>query len=194
MPKRITKDGHEIHEELPACNDLECLVVQTSLIGLNELANECHENSVVHGFWDIESENGNGEVVRTYSVNARDMGEITANIHGEVSEMWEDYRDHRGMTEIYYEHKGFKPDFNPFDHSNLSTNEGYKCSCGSGQWPCPVSVANIVRKPCGIPIEAADIIIRVLDMCAAYGIDIEAAIAMKMEYNSTRPYMHGKKV
>lgn len=48
-------------------------------------------------------------------------------------------------------------------------------------------------KPEGIPIELADLIIRTLDMCAAYGIDIEKAILLKHEYNKTRPYRHGGK-
>lgn len=40
--------------------------------------------------------------------------------------------------------------------------------------------------------EFADSIIRILDLCGKLGIDIEGHIKYKMEYNSTRPYMHGK--
>ena len=40
--------------------------------------------------------------------------------------------------------------------------------------------------------EFADSIIRILDLCGRLGIDIEGHIKYKMEYNSTRPYMHGK--
>ena len=46
----------------------------------------------------------------------------------------------------------------------------------------------------GIPSELADVIIRVLDMCEHYGIDIEAALKEKHEFNKTRPYKHGGKV
>lgn len=49
-------------------------------------------------------------------------------------------------------------------------------------------------KPEGIPIELADAIIRILDSCAFYGIDIEEAIDMKMAYNERRPYRHGGKI
>lgn len=49
-------------------------------------------------------------------------------------------------------------------------------------------------KPCGIPSEMSDVIIRVLDFCGAHGIDIEKSIIEKMAYNKTRPYKHGKKV
>jgi NTP pyrophosphatase (non-canonical NTP hydrolase) len=48
-------------------------------------------------------------------------------------------------------------------------------------------------KPCGIPSEFADIIIRVLDAAAHYEIDIDAAIAEKEEFNKRRPYRHGGK-
>jgi hypothetical protein len=48
-------------------------------------------------------------------------------------------------------------------------------------------------KPEGFPIEIADTIIRILDLCAAMGIDIDAAVKEKMDYNKTRPYRHGGK-
>lgn len=49
-------------------------------------------------------------------------------------------------------------------------------------------------KPEGIPVELADAVIRVFDMCGKYGIDIETAIITKQEYNRTRPERHGGKV
>lgn len=49
-------------------------------------------------------------------------------------------------------------------------------------------------KPEGIPSELADVIIRILDMCGRYGIDIESMISEKHEFNKTRPYKHGGKV
>lgn len=48
-------------------------------------------------------------------------------------------------------------------------------------------------KPCGIPSELADVVIRIADMAGYYGIDLEAAIKAKMAYNRTRPYKHGGK-
>jgi len=48
-------------------------------------------------------------------------------------------------------------------------------------------------KPIGIPSELADIIIRVLDICGAYGVDIDAAVESKMEFNETREVRHGGK-
>lgn len=49
------------------------------------------------------------------------------------------------------------------------------------------------EKPCGIPIELADAVIRIFDACGYYGIDLEDAIQMKMSYNATRPKRHGGK-
>jgi NTP pyrophosphatase (non-canonical NTP hydrolase) len=41
--------------------------------------------------------------------------------------------------------------------------------------------------------ELADIVIRVFDLAACKGIDIENHILAKMRYNSLRPHKHGKK-
>jgi NTP pyrophosphatase (non-canonical NTP hydrolase) len=41
--------------------------------------------------------------------------------------------------------------------------------------------------------ELADIIIRVMDLAAFKGIDLESHIKAKMRYNSLREYKHGKK-
>ena len=38
----------------------------------------------------------------------------------------------------------------------------------------------------GVEVELADTIIRILDMCGAYGYDIEGAIEEKMAYNAKR--------
>ena len=47
-------------------------------------------------------------------------------------------------------------------------------------------------KPEGAAIELADAVIRCFDMAYVFGIDLEAAIKEKHEFNKTRPYMHGK--
>lgn len=48
------------------------------------------------------------------------------------------------------------------------------------------------KKPEGYATELADAVIRIADLCGHLGIDLEAVIREKMEYNATRPKMHGK--
>lgn len=50
------------------------------------------------------------------------------------------------------------------------------------------------KKPEGIGVELADVIIRILDFCAKDKIDIGHALKIKIDYNEGRPYRHGGKV
>lgn len=54
-------------------------------------------------------------------------------------------------------------------------------------------VISMEEKPEGFPIEIADAMIRLLDICAAFEIDVEEMIRLKMGYNQKRPIMHGRK-
>lgn len=49
-------------------------------------------------------------------------------------------------------------------------------------------------KPCGIPSELADVIIRALHFAGKHGIDVETAVIEKMRFNDSRPFKHGKKL
>lgn len=55
----------------------------------------------------------------------------------------------------------------------------------------PIYIVN--GKPDGVPIELADIVIRVMDFFGSQGWDLEQAIRMKADYNRQRPYRHGGK-
>jgi NTP pyrophosphatase (non-canonical NTP hydrolase) len=82
----------------------------------------------------------------------------------EVCEALEEYRSGRGLNETYY---------TPY------TNE---------------DDGGVHQKPEGIPIELADVVIRLFYMAHIYGIDLEAAIRVKVEFNKNRSYKHGGKV
>jgi NTP pyrophosphatase (non-canonical NTP hydrolase) len=49
------------------------------------------------------------------------------------------------------------------------------------------------KKPCGFGVELADCIIRIMDAAAQLEIDLPSMILEKMEYNRSRPYLHGRK-
>lgn len=102
---------------------------------LSELSKEIHENAVSHGWWD----------------EPRNLLEIAALCHSELSEAVEEYRV--GRPFVYQE--GGKPE--------------------------------------GIAVEMADCIIRILDWFGHEGLDVDAIIREKMEYNRGRPYKHGKR-
>jgi len=78
----------------------------------------------------------------------RSVGDLICLMHSELSEAFEEFRNGKGVTEVYQ-------------------NPGHS-------------------KPEGIPIELADAVIRIAQFCGQYGIDLEAAIVRKMEYNETR--------
>ena len=46
-------------------------------------------------------------------------------------------------------------------------------------------------KPEGVGSEFADVLIRLLDTCDVYGIDLEWEFRRKIAYNRTRPFQHG---
>lgn len=48
-------------------------------------------------------------------------------------------------------------------------------------------------KPEGLVVELADVVIRVLDLCAALDLSLEDAMRAKAAFNATRPHKHGRK-
>ena len=106
------------------------------------------------------------------------FGEVCALIHSEVSEAFEDYRNGESLVEMFY-----------------LTDDGERTSLSARRVVNDVTerVETLLNKPCGIPSELGDIVIRVMDFCGAHGIDLERVIREKMIYNETRPHMHGGK-
>lgn len=49
------------------------------------------------------------------------------------------------------------------------------------------------EKPVGLAIELIDVLVRVLDLAGHMKIDLEKALEVKSNYNSTRPFRHGGK-
>jgi len=61
----------------------------------------------------------------------------------------------------------------------------------AAEYGSQLSNGQLVVKPTGVPSECADVLIRLLDMCDVWGINLYEAYVMKMAYNRTRPYQHG---
>jgi len=55
------------------------------------------------------------------------------------------------------------------------------------------SSTDVDGKPMGIGPELADTIIRILDMCDIWNIDINTELARVLDFGWTRPYQHGGK-
>lgn len=96
---------------------------------------------------------------------SRTFSDEIALLHSEVSEMFEAYRSH-GLE-----------DFTHDGHMHLADGDDCK-----------------VCKPKGVGSEAADILIRLLDTCSRYNINLGEELIRKLDYNMTREYRHGNKI
>lgn len=134
---------------------------------LNELAQQIHRNAKDNGFYDEPS----------------NIPTLLCLIHAEVSEALEADR------------QGIFSDLGSFNKC-LSTSRiiNQDPTYKGGITPERAYEVNFNRFIKGtFEEELADIVIRVLDLCAFKGIDIESHIKAKMRYNKNRPYKHGKK-
>ena len=129
---------------------------------LNQLATEIHENAKSKGFFDSE----------------KNIGEMLCLIHSEVSEALE--ADRIGLNARWDDYQHF---LNKTDADLIHCGEKAGTQFKTAFEGC---IKNTFED------EMADIIIRVLVLCAYKGIDIERHIKAKMRYNASRPHKHGK--
>jgi NTP pyrophosphatase (non-canonical NTP hydrolase) len=101
------------------------------------------------------------------------VGEDVALMHSELSELLEDFRAGYEPAEIWYTRKDDEP---------LVTRDKF------------IGEDGLLNKPCGIPSELADVIIRALHFAGKHNIDLDQIVSDKMAYNKTRSFMHGKKL
>jgi|SRR5690242_9056437 len=131
---------------------------------INELAKQVHQNAKDHGFFDKE----------------KNIGEMLCLIHSEVSEALE--ADRKGS---YYD---------PIEEQKWyiqgMANKNYGKTFNDDSF-FKEQFENRVKN--SFQDELADIVIRVMDLAAFKGIDLEAHIKAKIRYNSLREHKHGKK-
>jgi len=78
-------------------------------------------------------------------------------------------------------------------HSEVSEMlEAYRVGGLADQTKEPYDPAAL-PKPEGVGAEAADVLVRLLDTCSRYGIDLFAEWRRKVDYNATREVRHGGK-
>lgn len=131
---------------------------------LHQIAREANQTSREHGWYDPEQP-------------PRSFGDLCMLFTSEISEAFEQFRDGRALDEIYW-----------------------KCSECGREASTPIGqhmLGNVscvgVMKPEGVPIELADVWIRMGDTIYEEGIPIERALTIKMNYNHNRAYRHGGK-
>jgi len=136
-------------------------------LALNEMVRQAHGTAKEKGWHDPGME--------------KTVGDDVALMHSELSELLEDFRAGHKPDEIYYEATIVCKE----------TGSHKKVTLKSGELLGNTFVG--MPKPCGIPIELADVLIRAADFCGKYGIDLDTAVKLKLEYNKSRSHRHGGK-
>lgn len=108
------------------------------------------------------------------------VAEDIALMHSELSEALEDHRDGKMPNVMTYAEKRIAYDDSGNQHS-YEVHFAEQDERGT-------------RKPCGIPSEMADVVVRILHFCGKHGVPLGQAITEKMHYNESRPAKHGGKV
>lgn len=133
--------------------------------GLRDIQRFCRENSVAKGFGD------EGDDVRDLTEEIREDDSTLAD---SVLSSYYSKRLNLIHDELAEAHEELR-NGRKMDEAYENTSPGKE------------------GKPEGIPSELADVVIRVFDLAGEVGIDLADVIASKLEYNSSREKMHGRK-
>ncbi len=142
---------------------------------MRQIIEKCFKTAHEKGWWDRydELEAKDPELFKTFLPDI--IGGKLMLMVSELAETLEEVRVGKDPREIYYTVKKLNgertvvTDLRPYQHT-------------------PEEL-----KPEGIPIELADVIIRIFDFAGWFNIDLARAVEIKMNYNETRPKRHGGK-
>jgi NTP pyrophosphatase (non-canonical NTP hydrolase) len=124
-------------------------------VNLDELVSTSYEIAKSKGWWD----------------KPRSFAALTLLMQSEISEALEDYRSNKGLNEVWYENAKSKA-----PRCHCGTDHGEGCEMHHYLMPdghCTCYVTH--KKPCGIPSELADVVIRVADFCGHHKLVLSPA-------------------
>ncbi|VTS05265.1 nucleoside triphosphate pyrophosphohydrolase family protein [Tuwongella immobilis] len=157
----------------------------SSDFSLNRIARQILANSIEKGFRARCESCGGSGLVLLHSDGTRTQWEPKSGPPSEGSSLWACGACHGRGTTVASRHISEEI---ALIHSEVSELlELARIPNGLEQ------VGPHIGLPAGM-IEAADIIIRVLDLAAARDWDMEKAIQAKVKYNASRPVKHGNKL
>ena len=147
-------------------------------MNIAELVKKAHDNAVSKGFYECENCDNTGKVLEVCNYYTtcdvcngkgkapKNIGELLMLVVSELGEALEAHRKGNFVSETTKE----------FMMNHHADNMDF---------------AAYIKDT--FEDELADAVIRIADMCGYLQIDIEKHIELKMKYNATREYKHGKR-
>ena len=148
------------------------------VIEFSRKAGEIYDNNIEKGFHDQD----------------KTAAEMVALATTELSEAYEEIRKGRALNEVYFIAK-MDQCWQNVDGKNFCINSGEEVSYADGMAilaKYPEAASDL--KPEGWGVELADCVIRLMDDGLESNIDLANLIELKMRYNATREFMHGKTI
>ncbi len=144
---------------------------------VQDMVNLAHAQSTKSGFWGDDGK-------KEYNASEKLMLMVS-----ELAEALEEARSKRAVNEVYYNRGVLTVKL-----AETVTDDDITVVINSIALLDGVTsvTASNAKKPEGFPMELADCVIRIGDICGREGIDLQACIEEKMAFNASRPYKHGR--